>query len=339
MKLFWPIAAVTLSLIAPNSASAQSSRDQIRISGSSTVYPFSTLAAENFGRIGKFRTPIVESIGTGGGIKIFCSGVGPNFPDVANASRPITAAEQALCAQNGVTPITEVRFGYDGISIGVSAKTKPFPLTRRQIFQAIAAQVPVNGQVVPNPYVSWSDIDPSLPSYKISLYGPSPVHGTRDAFNELVMDNGCETFPEIKALPKDQQKKICHSFREDGGWTDVAEDYSLIVGKLTANPKATGVFTFSYIDQNRDKVVGLNIDGADPTFENIVSQKYPVSRPLFFYVKNAHLKMIPGIREFVTEFISEKAVGEDGYLTSKGLIPLPESELKSIRAQVLEKLK
>ncbi len=308
------------------------SRDQIRIVGSSTVFPFSTLVAENFGKLGKFKTPVVESVGTGGGFKAFCVGVGPQYPDISNASRPIKDSEAAMCKANGVTDITEFTIGYDGITVAVNAKSKAFPITTKQLWQALAAEVPVGGKLVKNPATKWSDIDPALPKTEIEVYGPAKVHGTRDAFTELVMDVGCEAFPEVKALTGDAKKKVCQTIREDGAWIDVSEDYALIVGKLSSSPDAVGVFTFFYVDQNRDKVRALPVNGVEATFENILSKKYPVSRPLFFYVKNAHVKAIPGMAEYVNEFLSTKAAGEDGYLVAKGLIPLAAAELKKQQA-------
>ena len=311
---------------------AAQSRDQIRIVGSSTVFPFSTVVAETFGRLGKFKTPVVESTGTGGGFKAFCVGVGPQFPDISNASRPITAAERESCAKAGVTGIEEFTFGYDGITVAVNAHSQPFNVSTKVLWQALAAEVPVGGALVKNPYTKWSDIDPSLPKTEIEVYGPAKVHGTRDAFNELAMDQGCKAFPEIAALTGDAKKKACQTIREDGAWVDVSEDYALIVGKLNSNPNAVGVFTFFYIDQNTDKVTGLSVDGVPPTFDNILSKKYPLSRPLFFYVKKAHVKAIPGVAEYVAEFLSTKAAGSDGYLVAKGLIPLSPAELKTQQA-------
>ncbi|MBI1208668.1 MAG: phosphate ABC transporter substrate-binding protein [Azospirillum sp.] len=328
------VVAVVGAAVSAGAANAQS-RDQIRIVGSSTVFPFSTVVAENFGKLGKFKTPVVESTGTGGGFKIFCSGVGPQYPDISNASRAVKDSERESCAKNGVTDITEVTIGYDGISVAVNAKTKAFKLTIPQLFLALAAEVPVGGKIVKNPNTKWSDVAPGLPKTDIEVYGPSPVHGTRDAFNELVMDVACVTFPEIKALPGDQKKKVCNTIRDDGAWIDVAEDYALIVGKLNASPEAVGVFTFFYIDQNKDKIQGLTIGEVKPTFDNIASGKYPLARPLFFYVKNAHAKLIPGITEYVKEFLSDKAAGPDGYLVAKGLIPLPADMLKAQRAQTM----
>jgi phosphate transport system substrate-binding protein len=331
------VVAVGVSLAA-GPAAAQS-RDQIRIVGSSTVFPFATMVAETFGKLGKYKTPVVESTGTGGGFKAFCVGIGPQYPDINDASRPITAAEKESCAKAGVTDITEFTIGYDGITVAVNAKSKPFPVTIKQLFLALAAEVPVGGKLVTNPYVKWSDVDPALPANDIEIYGPSKNHGTRDAFNELVMDVGCKAFPELAALSGDAKKKACQTIREDGAWVDVSEDYALIVGKLNSSPKAVGVFTFFYIDQNADKVTGLTVDGVKPTFKNILDKSYPLSRPLFFYVKNAHVKSIPGVAEFVGQFLSTKAAGEDGYLVSKGLIPMSAAELKKQQAAAAALLK
>ena len=330
------VAGVTLAATGPASAE---SRDQIRIVGSSTVFPFSTVVAENFGKLGKFKTPVVESVGTGGGFKAFCVGVGPQYPDISNASRPIKDSERETCAKNGVTGITEFTIGYDGITVSVNAKTKPFPLTTKELWLALAAEVPVGGKLVANPYTKWSDVDKSLPATDIEVYGPAKVHGTRDAFNELVMDDGCKAFPEIAALQAEAKTKACQTIREDGAWVDVSEDYALVVGKLASSPDAVGVFGFSFVDQNKDKVHPLTVNGVEASFQNIASKKYPLSRPLFFYVKNAHVKTIPGIAEYVNEFVSTKAAGADGYLVDKGLIPLPPADLKKQQAAAAAMLK
>ncbi|MEI8395289.1 MAG: substrate-binding domain-containing protein [Rhodospirillaceae bacterium] len=326
------VAALAASVTMAAGAAGAQSRDQIRIVGSSTVFPFSTMVAETFGRGGKFKTPVVESTGTGGGFKAFCAGIGPQYPDISNASRPITTSEKEGCAKAGVTNIAEFTIGYDGVTVAVNAKSKAFPVTVKQLWLALAAEVPVGGKLVMNPNTKWSEIDPALPNTAIEVYGPAKVHGTRDAFNELVMDQGCKELPEIAALAADVKKKTCQAMREDGAWVDVSEDYALIVGKLKSNPEAVGVFTFFYIDQNADKVTGLNVNGVKPTFDNILSKKYPLSRPLFFYVKSAHVGTIPGLPDYVTEFLSTKAVGTDGYLVNKGLIPLPPAELTQQQA-------
>jgi phosphate transport system substrate-binding protein len=313
-----------------------SARDQIRIVGSSTVYPFATVVAEEFGRNTTHKTPIIESTGSGGGLKLFCAGVGVDHADIANASRRIKASEVELCAKNGVDAITEVQIGFDGIVLA-NAKTAPqLALTLRQIFLALAKDVPApSGALVPNPNETWKDVDPSLPDVKIEVLGPPPTSGTRDAFNELALEGGCKTFPDLEALEETDKSKyesICRSIREDGAYVQAGENDNLIVQKLVANPNALGVFGFSFLDQNSDTVQGSSIGGVDPTFEAISDGSYPVSRSLYFYVKNAHVASIPGIREYLGEFTSETAIGDEGYLADRGLIPAPEEVRKKVRA-------
>ena len=307
---------------------AAQARDQIRIVGSSTVYPFATTVAEAFGKAGKFKTPVVESTGTGGGFKLFCAGIGPDHPDINDASRRIEPSEVEFCAKNGVKDITEVVIGYDGIVLVDSLKGPKFALTREQLYKATAKDVVVGGKLVPNPYMTWSDIEPSLPKEPIVIYGPAPNHGTRDAFVELVMEPSCEKVPEIKALEKADKKKACDSVREDGSWVEVAENYTTIYQKIVSSPSALGVITFSYLDQNADKIQAATIDGQIATYDNIATGKYPVSRPLFFYVKKAHVDQIPGMKEYIAEFTSEKAWGPNGYLVGKGLISMPDAKRK-----------
>ena len=325
-------ALVAAGGLAAAPAARAEARDHVAVVGSSTVFPFSTTVAENFGRQGKFRTPVVESNGTGGGFKLFCAGVGAGTPDVNDASRPITDGEKATCAQNGVTAVDEIRVGYDGIILAGSKKAPIFDLTREQLWRAVAKRVPVGGQLVPNPYRSWRDIDPKLPQRPILVFGPAPNHGTRDAFVELVMDPPCGKAREIAALGKDEQKKTCQTVREDGVWVDVAEDYAVIMGKLQNERNALGAFTFSYLDQNRDKIAAAKIDGVAASLETIAAGQYPISRPLFIYVKRAHVAVIPGLAEFVSEYLSARAAGPEGYLADKGLIPLPKVELEAQRA-------
>jgi phosphate transport system substrate-binding protein len=320
------VAAVALAAVA--TAGAAQARDQIHIVGSSTVYPFATAVAEQFGKAGKFKTPVVESTGTGGGLRLFCSGVGVDFPDIANASRRITSSEYETCAKNGVTAITEVVIGFDGIVFVNSKRGPKFALTRDQIYKATANLVPVGGKLVVNPYKNWNDIDPSLPKEPILVYGPAPNHGTRDAYVDLVLDPACEVQPEIKALDKDAKKKACQTVREDGVWVEVSENYTVIEQKITANPAAVGVITFSYLDQNADKVQGATVDGKVATYDSIANGTYPVSRPLFFYVKKQHVDMVPGMKEYVAEFTSDKAWGKEGYLADKGLIAQPDAQRK-----------
>ena len=307
-------------------------RDQIRIVGSSTVFPFSTAVAEKFGKTTSFKTPVVESTGSGGGMKLFCAGIGLGHPDITNASRRIKKSEFSKCSAKGIG-ITEVKIGFDGIVLANSKKTKALKITKKQIFQALAHKVPVNGKLVANPYKKWSDIDPSLPNSKIEILGPPPTSGTRDAFSELALEGGAKKFPTLAALRKKNKKafkKVAHAVREDGAFVEAGENDNLIVNKLEANPNAYGIFGFSFLDQNSDKLHGASVDGELPTFENIAGGKYGVSRSLFFYVKHQHVAVVPGIKEFIAEFTNENTWGTEGYLVDKGLIPLPEATRKSV---------
>jgi len=309
---------------------AAEARDQLKIVGSSTVYPFSTAVAEQFGKTTSFKTPIVESTGSGGGLKLFCAGVGERHPDITNASRRIKRSEVERCAKNGITDIIEVKFGYDGIVMANSKKTETFNLSLKDVFLALAKDVPAgDGKTRPNPHKTWKDVNASLPATRIEVLGPPPTSGTRDAFVELAMEGGCKTFKWIKAMKKKNKKAykaLCHAIREDGAYIEAGENDNLIVKKLNANPKALGIFGYSFLDQNADTIQGSSINGKKPTFENIAGGKYPVSRPLFFYVKKDHIGAVPGIKEFMAEFTSEKAWGSEGYLADKGLIPMSESE-------------
>jgi len=325
------LAALALMAVA---GTAQA-RDQIRIVGSSTVFPFSSAVAEHFGMTGGFKTPVVESTGTGGGFKLFCAGVGEDYADIANASRAIKDSEREACAKNSVGDITEVKIGYDGIVLANARSGPAMTVTRAQLWLALAKTVPQNGALVPNPYQNWSEIDPSLPAEKIEVLGPPPTSGTRDAFVELVMDKGCEEFAEVTSLDGEAKKAACQAIREDGAFVEAGENDNLIVQKLEANPAAFGVFGFSFLDQNMDRLQGAGVEGVGPSFETIADGSYPVSRPLFFYVKNSHAEMVPGIREFVAEFMSEGASGEEGYLADKGLIPLPEAEHAAVMSSAM----
>ena len=300
------------------------SREQMRVVGSSTVFPFSTAVAEALSRT-DYKAPVIESTGTGGGFKLFCSGVGMEYPDVANASRAIKSTEVETCKANGVTPI-EVKVGFDGIVVANSRESSILSFTKKQLFLALAKQVVVNGKLVDNPYNLWSDIDPSLPPTKIEVLGPPPTSGTRDAFLELVMEAGAKQFPEIKSLSKKERKAIAHSIREDGGYIEAGENDNLIIQKLTANPSAVGIFGFSFLDNNRDKIQGATIEGAEPEFENILEGRYSVSRSLYFYVKREHVSVVASITPYVELFLSENMSGEEGALVDKGLIPLVEEE-------------
>ena len=333
------LAAVLTGLLGSRSAHSQSGRDYIYIVGSSTVYPFSTVVAERFGRGSEFKTPKVESTGSGGGLKLFCDGVGVQHPDIANSSRAIKQSEIDACARNGVKDIIEVNIGYDGIVLANAVAAPSMNLTRRDIFLALAKDVPgdADGELVPNPHRTWRDINAELPATRIEVLGPPPTSGTRDAFVELAMEGGCKAIPWINALAsadEDRFRTICHSIREDGIFIEAGENDNLIVQKLEANPRAMGVFGFSFLDQNADKVKGATIDGTGPTFDSIADGSYPVSRPVFFYVKKAHVDVIPGLRNFLTEFTSERAWGDFGYLSDRGLIPLPPDERAEVAAAV-----
>ncbi len=331
--MFTKIASVTL-LAVVGLAGAAEAREQIRIVGSSTVFPFATTVAERFGRNTEFKTPVVESTGSGGGLKLFCAGLGEGHPDITNASRRIKKSEFDNCGANGIT-VVEVKIGFDGIVLASDNAGPDFALTKQQIFQALAKQVPVDGQLVDNPYRLWSDIDPALPAIKIEVLGPPPTSGTRDAFVELAMEGGAKSFEMLSALAKsdkDAFKAAAHTIREDDAFIPAGENDNLIVKKLQANPDAIGIFGFSFLDNNADVLKGATVEGIEPTFENIAAGDYGVSRSLYFYVKKEHVAVIPGITEYVGEFTSEQAWGEDGYLVDKGLIPLTEEERDAVAA-------
>jgi phosphate transport system substrate-binding protein len=325
-----------LAAVVSGAADAQA-RDYISIVGSSTVYPFATVVAERFGRNNpSFKTPKIESTGSGGGIKLFCDGIGVEHPDIANSSRRITQSEVATCAANGVTEIVEVKIGYDGIVIANAKSATPFVLTLREVFLALAKNVPSPSGAtgsVPNPYQRWSQINSALPDVTIEVLGPPPTSGTRDAFLELAMEGGCKAFPALAALKGDEYRAACHTLREDGRYIDAGENDNLIVQKLEANPRALGIFGYSFLEQNGDKVQGARIDGVAPEFDSIADSTYPIARPLFFYVKKAHVNLIPGIREYVAEFTSDSAWGDFGYLSDKGLVPLTETERRQVAGQ------
>ncbi|HRK95820.1 MAG TPA: PstS family phosphate ABC transporter substrate-binding protein [Rhodospirillales bacterium] len=322
------MAGVVLASIAV--AGTAHARDQIRVVGSSTVYPFTTRVAEEFGRTTKFATPIIESTGTGGGFKLFCSGTGVDTPDISNASRAIKKSEIESCTKAGVTGITEVKIGYDGIVLANSRQSPQMDITLEQLYRALAKDLPDGkGGFAPNPNAKWSDIAPSLPDSRIEVLGPPPTSGTRDAFVELAMEGGCKKIDAIAQLEKsepDKFKAVCHGIREDGAYVEAGENDVLIVRKLEANPNAFGVFGYSFLEQNQDKIQGSKINGVADTYENISSGEYPISRSLFIYVKKPHVGVIPGLQEFVVEFTSDKASGPEGYLADKGLIALPDEE-------------
>ncbi|MEO1576256.1 MAG: substrate-binding domain-containing protein [Pseudomonadota bacterium] len=324
-------------LVAALTGCAQPPRERISIVGSSTVYPFSTVVAERFGRTTRFKVPTVETTGSGGGLKLFCKGIGMAHPDITNSSRRIKPTEVALCQDNNVHDIIEVKIGYDGIVLANVAGGRQLDITRRQVFLALARDVPDpdgSDTLVPNPYDHWSDVDPSLPEVKIEVLGPPPTSGTRDAFVELAMEGGCRAFDFIEAMQARDDRRfraVCHTVREDGAFIEAGEQDNLIVNKLRKNTDAFGIMGFSFLEQNGDLIQGSLIDGVRPTFDAIADGSYPISRPLYFYVKKLHVNFVPGIREFLDAFIREDAAGVDGYLTDHGLIPLTASE----RAKVL----
>lgn len=332
---------ITITMCAASANILAAGRNTINVVGSSTVYPFSTVVAERFGKNTSFKTPKIESTGTGGGMKLFCAGTGIDTPDLSNASRRMKKSEFEMCQKNGVKKITEVLVGYDGIVIANSKSVKRMNLTRKELFLALAKEVPAKDgseKLIPNPYKTWADVNPRLPATKIEVLGPPPTSGTRDAFAELVLEGGCKKFAWIKAMKKQDKSKyksVCHSVREDHAYIEAGENDNLIVQKLTANPKALGIFGFSFLEQNSDKLQGSLVDGQEPTFEAIADGSYPVSRPLYFYVKNAHVGKIPGMKEFLKEFTSNASMGDEGYLTDKGLIPLSTDKLKTTREEVL----
>jgi phosphate transport system substrate-binding protein len=333
------LASVVAAAGFSGAAQAQAGRDYIYIVGSSTVYPFATVVAERFGRGTEFRTPKVESTGSGGGLKLFCDGVGVDHPDIANSSRAIKQSEVDTCASNGVTEIIEVKIGYDGIVIANAITGSDVNLSRTDIFMALAKQVPgdVEGELIDNPNKTWADVNPALPDVRIEVLGPPPTSGTRDAFVELAMEGGCQSVAWVKNLKKSDSnsyKTICHTIREDGAFVEAGENDNLIVQKLEANPNAFGIFGFSFLDQNTEKVKGAEVDGVAPTFDAIADGDYPVSRPLYFYAKKAHVDVIPGLRGFLREFTSDRAWGEEGYLSDRGLIPMPEEERGEVAANV-----
>jgi len=363
-----------LAVIGGSNSVRAAGRDSISIVGSSTVYPFATVVAERFGRATRFKAPRIESTGTGGGMKLFCNGVGASTPDITNASRRIKQSEYDSCVSNGVTDIVEVLVGYDGIVMANASTAPRYQLSLKDIYQALAKDLPgADGKLVPNPHKTWRDVNPTLPATKIEVLGPPPTSGTRDAFAELAMAAGAKSIPSLKALselPADQPAAIkaamaalgipagiydallqkqgkapkgedvfvtaAYAIREDGAYIEAGENDNLIVQKLEANPNALGIFGFAFLEENADQVQGSVIDNVTPDFDSITEGRYPISRPLYFYIKEAHVGKIAGIQEFAIEFTSDRAMGEDGYLAEKGLITLGAEALKRVQADVRE---
>lgn len=330
--------AVMLAMTAVMTAVPVQARDQINIVGSSTVYPFATVVAERFGRATSHPTPTIESTGSGGGLKLLCDGIGENTPDITNSSSYIKQSQFDACAEKGID-IIEVKIGYDGIAFANSKEGPKLDVTQKELFLALAAKVPgeTDGELIKNPYTSWNDINARLPAEEIRVLGPPPTSGTRAAFVELVMEKGCSQIDWIGALKKTDKSKweeICGSMREDGGFVEAGENDNLIVQKLGNDPAAFGIFGYSFLDQNSDKLQGASFNGVDITFDNIADGSYPVSRPLHFFVKKQHIGVIPGLLEYVNTFLSNSAQDPFGYLAEKGLIPLSGAELQKMRADV-----
>jgi phosphate transport system substrate-binding protein len=311
-------------------------RDQIRIVGSSTVYPFTTTVAEQFGKSAGMKTPVVESTGTGGGMKLFCAGVGESHPDATNASRAMKKSEFEDCQKNGVKDIVEIKVGIDGLTIAQSKAGAALKLSMEQVFLALAEKVPgADGKLVDNPYKTWSDVDKSLPNVKIEVLGPPPTSGTRDSFHELFLEVGAKKIAALSEMQKSDAKgfeKLWKSIRKDGAYVEAGENDNVIVQKLEANKNAFGVFGYSFLEENLAKLKGVSIDGVDPNYDNIASGKYKGSRPLFVYVKKQHIGVVPGIEKFVEEYVSAKAMSKDGYLARKGLVALPKAEADKVAA-------
>ena len=326
-----------LLVLSTTTAIAQQARDQLRIVGSSTVFPFTTTVAENYSRTSGKKAPIVESTGTGGGIKLFCAGIGVQHPDMVNASRAITQSERAQCANNGVTQITELLIGYDGIVFTVKKGSTSLNLSKQDIWLALARQVPVNGVLSPNPYKSWKEVNAKLPDLVIEVMGPPPTSGTRDALVEMVMDEGCKSFSEVKNITDNKaRQQVCGQIREDGRYIEAGENDNLIVQRLVAGrPGVIGIFGFSFLEENLDKLQGIKIGGVEPTFESISDQSYSVARPLFVYIKNGHAQTVPGFLDFIKEYVSARSMGTGGYLEKKGLIPLPSKEFEQARQRAV----
>ena len=326
------------SLLALCASPAFAVRDQIRIVGSSTVYPFTTAVAEQFGKKSGMKTPVVESTGTGGGMKLFCEGVGEDKPDATNASRRMKKGEFESCQKNGVTDIVEMLIGFDGLTLAQSKAGNPMKISRKNLFLALAKEVPgADGKLVANPYKMWNEIDPSLPAVKIEVLGPPPTSGTRDSLHELFMEPGALEIDTLKELKKADSKAfdaVWKSLREDGAYVEAGENDNVIVQKLDANPNAFGVFGFSFLEENAAKLAGVEIDGVAPAFESIADGSYKPSREMFVYIKKAHVGVIPGLAEFANEYVSESATGEDGYLGDKGLVPLPGDRHEKMAATV-----
>lgn len=331
------LAASVLAITALSATSAIA-REEIRIVGSSTVFPYTQAVAEQFSNNTGAPSPIVESTGTGGGMQIFCQGVGEAHPDITGASRAMKASEYELCQSNGVTDISEALIGFDGLSLAISRGNDfDWNLTLGEIYLALAAQVPVDGQWADNPYTRWSEINADLPDTEILAYGPPPTSGTRDAFVELAMHAGCEELEYVAngGFDGDWVKQNCSRMRTDGPFIEAGENDNLIVQRLESDPNAVGIFGYSFLFENLDRLKGVKIEGVEPTTDSIADKSYPVSRPLYFYVKNAHRGVIPNLNEFIEEYMSEDALEPGGYLSERGLVPLSDDRRAALQDAIL----
>lgn len=337
---FTKLAGVAFGALMIAAAGQAVARDQIKIVGSSTVFPYSQAVSEEYTNKSGKAAPVLESTGTGGGFKAFCAGVGEEHADITGASRAIKESEVKLCADNGVTDITEALIGYDGLSIAQSRAAGDMDLTEEHIFKALASELPDGkGGFMANPNKKWSDIDAKLPATDILAFGPPPTSGTRDAFVELVMHDGCNKLEGMKDLKKADEKKwneVCSRMRQDGPFVEAGENDNLIVQRLESDANAVGIFGYSFLYENSDKLKAVKVNGIDPTFATIADGSYPVARPLYFYVKNAHRDVIPGMKEFLAEYVSDGALGKDGYLAERGLTPLADDKRAEVAAAVLE---
>ena len=328
------LSVMTVAVGVATMAAPAAARDQIRIVGSSTVYPFTTAVAEQFGKSGLGKTPVVESTGTGGGMKLFCAGVGTTHPDITNASRAIKKGEFEDCQKNGVKDVVEIKVGIDGLTIAHAKGGPDLKLSMAQVFLALAEQVPdKDGKLVANPHKTWSDIDKALPAVKIEVLGPPPTSGTRDSFHELFMEVGALKIPALAELKKKDAKAfdmVWKSIRKDGAYVEAGENDNVIVQKLEANKNAFGIFGYSFLEENLSKLKGVAIDGVEPDYDAIAAGKYKGSRPLFVYIKKQHVGVIPGIDKFVVEYVSARAMSKDGYLARKGLVALPKADADKI---------
>ncbi|WP_339782035.1 substrate-binding domain-containing protein [uncultured Thalassospira sp.] len=335
-------AVIALVLGVALSANVAQARDQIRIVGSSTLYPLTAKVAEHYGKTTDKPSPVVESTGSGGGFKLFCGGIGDEFPDIVDASRPMTGSERAVCVANSVRNISEIRIGYDGIVLIGSKEAPAMKLSPRQLYLALARTVPVQGASVPNPYQKWSDIDPSLPELAIRVYGPPPTSGTRDLLGQLLMERGCKTFADINAMETgepDSFRLLCRTMRTDGAYIEAGENDRLLISKLEKDPTSYAVMGFNNLERNMVSMQGIPIGGIAPSYETILDGSYSGSRPLFLYVKDDHRQLVPDLAPFIASYVSDAIIGDEGLLVDNGLVPLHESERSDALAQAQKFIK